>query len=490
MKVLHPDRVFTTMSGQMTNVVLIVVDALRTDRVGAYDGDSLTPNIDTLAEEGEIFENFYSCINATDPLLTTLMTGLYPTSHGVINHADDVTDEEKEYVSGRQNLPELLPDSYTSIGIDILGRWHARGFDKYLQPGRESNDKNAFRRLLQTISSLLARFPNSFEQRIREFYRKKTDGNATLPTTAEEITDLTIESVNSTEEPWFVLTHYWDTHLPYVSPEHHPQEVVDKTYPGGEVPLSEALEPISGSSWGERLQSGILGDADTVGDMYQKYDAGAVHVDRSIGRLIRTLKKNDEYEETTIILLADHGESLTEHQIFFDHHGLYEPTTHVPCIIKAPSFSGQEDTFVQHFDILPTILELLGVRYDEAIYDGKSLVPRNGDRDLDRNAVYMEEALAARKRAIRTEEFTYIESLDDKDICGYCGIKHADGPELYDRQSDPDEINNIIHEQPDVASKLSNELESWISNRPDPVGDSVDFDTEEVMDHLEDLGYR
>jgi arylsulfatase A-like enzyme len=477
------------MSGQVTNVVLIVVDALRTDRVGAYTGESLTPNIDYLAEEGEVFEKCYSCINATDPLLTTLMTGLYPTSHGVINHADDVTDSEKQYISGRQTLPMLLPDSHTSIGIDILGRWHARGFDQYLRPSKEYK-KSACGRLLQTLSTILARFPDSLEQRVREFYRGRNDGNASLPATAEEITDLTIESINSAEEPHFILTHYWDTHIPYVPLEQHPKKVADRTYPRGEVPLSKALEPINGSPWGERLQSGILGDAGTIGDVCKKYDTGVAHVDRSIGRLIRTLKKNDKYEDTAIILLADHGESLTEHQIFFDHHGLYEPTTHAPCIIKAPGFSGREDTFIQHYDILPTILEMIGKKYDKDSYDGKSLVPSNKNRQLDRNAVYMEEALAARKRAIRTDQFTYIESLDNGVVCDYCGIKHAERSELYDRHSDPEEINNIIDERPGVASELSTELESWISNRPDPVVDSVEFDTDEVMDHLEDLGYR
>jgi len=478
------------MSKQVENVLLIVVDALRTDRVGAYGGDSLTPNIDALAEDGEVFENCYSCINATDPLLTTLLTGLYPTTHGVLNHADDVTDKEKKYVSGIQPLPSLISDTHTSVAIDILGRWHTRGFSRYLRPGQVNRNAALSGRLLNALSSVLTRFPDPLEQQVRELYSGEQDGNASLPATAEEITDIAIESIETTAKPWFMLAHYWDTHLPYVPQEQQTLEVKQRTYDCGNMPLSSILKPIRGSEWGDRLESGILGNSKTVGDMCKKYDAGVVNVDRHVGRLVDHLKNNNEYEDTGIILLADHGESLTEHQIFFDHHGLYEPTTSVPCIIKAPDFSGREQAFVQHFDILPTILDILGKEYDGVVYDGRPLTPNDGGRNIERDAVYMEEALANRKRGIRTNEFTYIESLDENEKCGYCGISHGSDRELYDRDNDPEELENIIDERPETADRLSSKLEQWVSYRPDPVTDTADFDTEEVMNHLEALGYR
>ena len=472
------------MAQYIENVLLIVVDALRTDRVGAYNGDQLTPNIDSLAKEGEVFEQCYACINATDSSISTILTGLYPTHHGVLNHGQNITKKERERISSTTPLPELLADTHRTLGIDTLERWHERGFETYANPRREQH--NPF---INYLSDIIDKLPDDLEDKIREIYRGTTSGD-TQQTQSELITNLAVESIGTDNPPFFQFLHYWDAHIPYISPKNHPEFISRRSYGSSKKSLKEVLEPIEGSPWSERLNDGLAGDSATVSDMKRKYDAGVWKVDQSIGRVIDELKREGIYEETAVIITSDHGESFTEHGIVFDHHGLYNPTIHVPLIIRAPGFEGRENQFVQHFDVAPTILDLLDKNYRGGQFDGVSLAKKDGTRTLDRDAIFAEEGHTARKRAIQTQSHKYIKRLDDRSKCRYCNISHAPDKELYNLENDPDEKQNIAAENHELVDKLDDRLESWIDNLSNPSKEEISFEaSEEVKDHLEEMGY-
>ena len=122
------------------DVLIIVVDALRADRVGNPEDRNrwLTPAIDSIGEAGMAYENCYACTNVTDSSMTTIATRQYPARHGVINHASRVTDEERQLVSASKNVSQLLPNHVTTFAVDKLGRWHERGFETYEFPSEES----------------------------------------------------------------------------------------------------------------------------------------------------------------------------------------------------------------------------------------------------------------------------------------------------------------------------------------------------------------
>ena len=474
------------MAGPVENVLLIVVDALRTDRVGVYGGSDLTPNIDSIADDGEVFEQCYSCINATDSSLTTILTGTYPTHHGVLNHGRNITDEEQQYASGTTPLAELLSDTHHTIGVDTLERWHARGFEEYMNPRWENRSK-----LINVAADAVDRFPSALRQRIQRTHSALTRRTDEAPgqVLGESITDLAIDAIESTGSPLFLFTHYWDTHLPYVPPENCPDHVPGDSYEDEGRELGEVLDPIRTSPWSDRLENKLSGESTTVSELKSKYDAGVWNADRAIGRLIETLKQRGLFEETAIIVTADHGESFTEHGILFDHHGLYDPTIHVPLIIRAPGFDGREREFVQHFDIVPTVLDLLGKEFRDDRFDGVSL---SGERTVpqDRGAIYAEEGHTARKRAIRTRRYKYIRRLDDRTECRYCEIRHAADEELYDLATDPDEERNIATERPELRDDLDARLESWVESLPDSSKEPISFELNtEVEEHLEDMGY-
>lgn len=462
------------MAEKVSDIVLIVADALRPDRVGAYSEGNLTPNIDSLAKSGEVFDQCYSCINATDPSVTTLLTGQYPTRHGIINHGSNITEEEQSLVSGTTPIPELLEGTHHTVGIDTLERWHQRGFDEYINPRKYGTRRpiELLKRLQNKAKSVLG--IEGSNQSIR----------------SEIITDLATETIRANDQPFFLFAHYWETHLPYVPIKEHPEKIRNRTYDGEDILLEELFEPIEGSQWKKRLETGLINDATTVADVKRKYDAGVWKVDQAVGNLIDYLKNRGIFEETAIIVTADHGESLTEHGIFFDHHGLYDPSIRVPLIINAPGFEGRETQFVQHFDLAPTIMELLDIDYNENRFDGITLVTDGKSRSLYRDAVYMEEGHTGRKRAIRTEAYKFIQRLDDRRECRYCGIEHGSDEELFYVKEDPDEERNVINQNPEVAEELKERLDSWTRSLPEPSPEGKMFEpSDEVKDHLEEMGY-
>lgn len=460
------------------NILLIVSDAHRPDRVSAYNDEFPTPNIQQLADDGETFEQCYSSINATDASITTILTGLYPTHHGIIQQGNEITEEEKQAVADTRPLPELI--SHESICIDLLERWHARGFDHYVNPKNQTRNP-----VMDFLSQVLDTLPESIAEKIRDSYRSVSSGNPLI--TADTVASQFLDQLDDVDNPWFGMVHFWDAHIPYVVERPIPAPIKDREYEDGDVPIADISERLGDSHWGKAFPELARG-SETVGDLKRKYDAGAYYVDQAIGRIIEQLKESGAYEDTILIFTADHGESLTEHKIFFEHHGLYEPSVHVPLVITGPGFSGRESEFVQHFDLVPTILDLLGEK-TAVNFDGVSLAP--DARTLNRDAVVFEEGNAARKRGIRTEQYKFIQRLDDTSICSYCGFGHGPTSELYDLDTDPSETDNIVETSPDIAESLAEKVNDRIGEIPDTSQSEVMFhESQEVMERLESMGYK
>jgi arylsulfatase A-like enzyme len=188
-------------------------------------------------------------------------------------------------------------------------------------------------------------------------------------------------------------------------------------------------------------------------------------VDEQLGRLRDWMEHRGILDDTVVVLTSDHGESLTEHEIYFDHHGLYEVNTQVPLILRYPGGlpSGRGvGGFVQHVDLVPTLLELCGVEEDSARYDGRSLLPAVESGRSERPFAYSEESYVQPKRAIRTDRYRYITATDGEGYCRYCHTVHRGAEELYDLVEDPDEEHNLATEQPDLAGKLAGRLQDFV----------------------------
>ena len=449
------------------NIIFIIIDAVRARNVGAYGYDKpTTPNIDKIAQQGVLFRNAYSCTNSTDSSLTSIFSGIYPLGHGILHHGGGLGDEEvKAFTqSGIKLLPEILrSEGYASIAVDWLGRWHRRGYD-YYSGTKGSKGSRLIERVTEMVSAhkspqLLIRGIAYLRRRVRrEAYAAKA------------MTDLATDLIakNSTQ-PFFLFIHYWDVHQGLKPPRHYSHLFRHLDYssmPGSTDKIRDVIRlPHETSSI--RLARAVLMRNETVGERIREYDASIRYVDDEIGRLMETLRKRGVANQTLVILTSDHGESLSEHQIYFDHHGLYEVSIHVPLIMRCPeALPGGKviEGFIQHVDLVPTILDLLEIKHPQEDFDGASLMPLIYESKQLHSSIYVEEAYAQRKRAIRTRKYEYIKALSEEEaICKLCNRVHGGVEELYDLESDPEQNHNLVEDKPETAKELQNLLGEWIT---------------------------
>lgn len=461
------------------NVILIIVDALRARNLSCYGHTKKTsPNIDKLASEGVLFENAYSCINTTDPSLLTMYTGKFPKSHGVVRHAAMMKEEDLKKIESQIFLAELLKkEGFSTLAIDWLGRWHKRGFDYY--SGVESSSPlTKLRKFVFNKKKYITCLPTPIYSFLLRMVPEKFED-------AKSVTKKAISTIRDHKEKnFFLFVHYWDTHSPFGPPKNK-----GVRYNG------PVLDKIKNDKRREYVKH-LIEDSGGLEELLDKYDNAISTVDKEIGRMISMLENLDILDNTLIIITADHGESLQEHNIFFDHHGLYDESIHVPLIFVHPSLlKGKRITgFVQHIDLLPTILDHLDID-TELEFDGKSLMPLIFDDNLELHSyVFAEEAHVQRKYAIRNGKFKYIVSDSEKGaICRYCGTIHGDFEELYDLEKDPSESNNIVKDSPDIVKDFNEKLKE-IRER----GGATEIkknkvrtsdEDQEVLDRLKDLGY-
>jgi hypothetical protein len=303
---------------------------------------------------------------------------------------------------------------------------------------------------------------------------------------------------------FYAFVHLMDTHAPYVAAAERVVSLLkEKEYP---VKRINGMEDKIPPSFTERILSGGYPE---IRDKYYfpdgtpssaivdaHYDATVEQSDGRVGKILDTLKNNELYDNTITFILSDHGESLTEHGIYYDHHGLYDETTHVPIFIRFPE--GESDTvdeLVQITDIAPTIESYIGT--EQLNTDGNSLLPAiTGDQFTGYQYILAEEAHTTRRRMIRSDKSKLIYSLNGETICRYCGIQHAQETELYNLTEDSGETTNIAAENSQKIDSLREFAEKKATQYqnlcPTTTGSEEKQyeDEEKIHEHLEALGYR
>lgn len=334
------------------NILLIGVDTLRADALGAYrDGASITPAIDRLARESDLWLNAFTVINNTNPSFISMMTGLYPKNHGVYNLKTPLPNEAT-------TLAELLREAGyatravvaarhlgTSSGLD-------QGFEKFVSP-------------------------------TRQYF-------------GETVVNQGIEWMQQIDRPFFIWLHLFDPHVPHNPP--HPYDL------GYRAARLEGLSPM-GSWIGFRDIGPREFDprTDLEGHL-DLYPGEVAYVDRQIDRLLSFMESRGLLDETVVALVADHGETLGERGQLFNHVGLHDNTTHVPLMIRWPGAKAGRrlSGLVQHLDLFPTLLEAAGLTPPER--DGVDLRRQADDGARGRRAVFAEHA-GARGWMVRTAKY-------------------------------------------------------------------------------------
>jgi arylsulfatase A-like enzyme len=421
------------------NIIFILLDALRARNLNCYGYPKPTSRyIDKMAEEGVLFENCFSCSNGTDPSLTTIFSGLYPLSHGVIKH-NDMYENVKQSLANVRFLPQILNShGYYTMSIDWLGRWHKLGYDYYSGISQKPNQFDSIFTKLGKFTyghTKVYNFLKPLAQRVKRGKRYED---------ADNITRRASDLINANKEKkFFLFLHYWDTHTPYKPPAQYSSKFKDEKAPHSNI--------------------------------RSRYDGSIAYADYNIGILMEMLKKLDLLDDTLIIFTGDHGESLGEHEIYFAHHGLYDEGVHVPLIFRYPKLLPQGkriDALIQHFDVFPTILDILAIPRNEENLDGKSLLPLvTGKISELHEAVYSIDSQNINgKRLIRTEDYKYTFAFSEEAaVCRVCGRMHGDLEELFDLKEDPNETRNILGENPKIAKQLKDKAlaqeKNWVTKK-------------------------
>ena len=308
------------------NVLLVTIDTLRPDYLGAYGfpGES-SPNLDALAAGGVVFERAIAASARTAPSHASLFTSRWVRDHsiGYRNGSTRLGDE----VTLAALLDEAGYDTAAFVGNSMLRRRVGldRGFDVFddTLPDTERN-RPVFERVAEKTT------PRALEWLARPRSR-----------------------------PFFLWVQYNDPHGPYTPPADYAAPFAASA-DDGEVPLP-ALEVQRGLHGIPAYQ--VIGDERRPGEYRARYAGEIRYFDAWLGRLLDAVKAAAGGRESVVVVTADHGESLGEDGFFFSHGFATTPNlVHVPLIVAGPGIPpGRVDSLVHHVDVLPTLLELTGL---------------------------------------------------------------------------------------------------------------------------------
>jgi arylsulfatase A-like enzyme len=462
------------------NIIFVVADALRAKNMSCYGySKETTPHLSKLATDGVLFENAYSTITATDPSLTSIFSGYYPVTHGILNHGNKVATEEIQHFTATkiELLPEILCRiGYSTYALDWLGRWHRRGYMYYL--GSLYDSKKT--KMEYSLSNILNKIPvpTVFRKNLKKLYYS-IFGHPSHLMTAEQITAEAIKIIeNNVDNHFFLFIHYWDTHNIYNPGKFDYKKFVEDSAEICQEPLKNVIKTMD-PKYKEFLLN-AYGNK-TVGEIIGMYNAAIRNIDEEIRKIHKVLQKNGIKKNTLFIFTADHGESLNEHGIYFEHEGLYNETVHVPLIISYPEQlpKGKRLSIdVQHIDIVPTILSILGYSHNNVIsrIDGMDLIPYIFDeKELpDVRIILFEEHEHEDKIGIKYGKYKYIEAVSKEGaICRRCRVLHGDYRELYDLNTDKNEEVSVVNKYPELSRELRKLLIKYRESKKDKANSLV-----------------
>ncbi|MEF8790279.1 MAG: sulfatase [Haloarculaceae archaeon] len=429
------------------SVLLLTVDALRADHCGFAGSDRVTtPFLDSLAAEALVFESAFAVGPGTPSSFAALFSSRYPLEFGGY----------EGFSAARPSLPEHLHRrGVTTAGVHsnpYLSRHYGydRGFDHFEDSFEEADEPGLLDRVKTEAGALLSRNETAYRLGRRLFLAVFDEEKPYVDAT--ETTDRVLDRLSDAPDRSFCWAHYLDVHEPYLPPGEH----LDRELSPGRV---EALN--------DRVQTDDpdLGEGD-LADLEALYDGELRYVDAELRRLFEELEARGRLEDTAVVITADHGEEFLDHGRLGHHPRLYDELLHVPFLVWLPPgardeldapASGRVSGQVSLLDLAPTVTDLLGI--DPAPrFGGRSVLRESGHPVVSEvsnphGVLKIDERF--RRRSVRSE--------------GWKLVVGPDGEELYDLETDPDELEDLREARPDRAAELRTTLAEERGVDPDAV---------------------
>jgi choline-sulfatase len=425
------------------NLVLVTIDTLRADHTTVYGyARETTPVLARLAREGAVVDRAYAPMATTGPSHATLMTSLYPLTHGFLRNGERLSESQ----------------------ITLAERLKAAG---YRTSGVVSSFvlKQNFG-FAQGFGSFDARFDVASSTTHLDGWEGKDIEGQGFDRRADKTTDIALDWLEKRQrdKPFFLWVHYYDPHSPYAPPP-----PFDAQFPAPEpTALSRAVAA---------------------------YDGEIAFVDQQLGRLVAAIDAQGIARNTLVAVTSDHGEGLMQHGHMAHGLQLYEEAVHVPLVFRWPGHLQAGLRLpgpVEHVDLAPTVMDLLRVPWGEGESQGQSLAAAltgaQGVAGRDpRRMVFLQRRLydtemvsgfhvKGAKFAVRARGLKYIEALEE-------GTR-----ELYDLDRDPGETANLLDARTDDGKRLAALIAAWRAHHDRGVR-APDDTSPEALEALRALGY-
>ena len=413
------------------NLVLVSIDTLRADHLSLYGYERPTsPYLETLAKESIVFENVIAQSTWTTPSHAAMFTSRYPTELGLRSWPDP-----GRIPDAFPTLPESLRNEGFATHAFTESAWMAgkfgfeRGFDRYDSTG------GLMRRIFPRMEIALPSFVN---------------------------------------DRFFLFLHTYDVH--WYEPIQEALRPFERPYRGSLRPSNQLRRDVQNPrnrAWRESLTPT---DLDYLVDLY---DGSIREVDGYLERLVEVLKKAGVWENTLLVITADHGEEFLEHGLTGHGFSAYDEQIRVPLIVRLPkgAHGGRRvREQARSIDLYPTLLEWLGVSDPPVGLRGRSLAPVL-DGKLDEIPAFVDRGHVP-KVCIRTPEWKLIH--DTK----------FNGFEAYELSSDPAESKNLARDEGAVPVELRTALSSWLDGLERPADpEPTPALTEREKARMTELGY-
>ncbi|HBY96440.1 MAG TPA: hypothetical protein DEP84_21270 [Chloroflexi bacterium] len=477
------------------NVILLILDTLRAKNVSCYGYPAkTTPHLDTFANENILFKHAFSAATWTIPSHASMLTGLYPSQHRIENIRAD-----RRFNRALVTLPEAL----RSAG------YRTAAFSQNMLFSRENHLDDGFDEFFNVDELLNSRSQTRFVRQVADgsqgpwrlaarYVRKMIAPRLVLDNMYDWI------KARGGQEPFFLMANALAPHFPWTVP---PDILLRQEGFNPKYLLKPDFVTLK-KQW--EFNAGTREVTETHRRIWRVlYDASIVHVDREVGRFLRRLGRWRGWENTIVVITADHGEMLGDYRDIVGHTlSLHDNLIHVPLIVRHPDYSPglKVEGVVQTLDLYPSVLEWSG-----APMDG---IP---SAQTQRPGLAGAVARASNPGGIAFAEEDYTDSYDV--IEKLLSVNPAMDPTKYPRQqlaahsathkylwcddrpgefynlvTDPDELHNLINTAVDrpALADLQIALDVWRSNLeifpPRLVDDAAEMD-ETVIERLRALGY-
>jgi len=344
--------------GRYRNVVFLVLDALRRDRVSLYNDDvTFTENLAALGTESVVFTDAIAQAPWTLPSHASMFTGTYPWEHQATQQSPSFEPEEPTLVerfagagyrsAGFTPNPWVSPFSGLATGFET--------WDNFLTPtGFSMPDFVRSSKILEWWSTRrFERFKTALTDMADSLFETWTRRQGSKMAQSERVLERGMEFVSGTDRsrPFFLYMNLLDAHEPYYPPEEYRERHAPDVDPRAECQIPS-----------RHLKGEAEADFDRIGRLY---DASVDYLDDAVGEFVDFLRRTDRLEDTVLLVVSDHGQALGESGLYGHQYGIGEELTSVPMLIRAP---GHDSERIQELVELRELFEMLpsyaGLRSD------------------------------------------------------------------------------------------------------------------------------